>query len=177
MNGADVVIDQAFGEVEPSRAPASDDAPQPAAPSRRALERATRELLRRQAQRAARIGRPDVAEPSTAPTPRAHRPPGPVLHRGPGAPAVAGAARRRRRARHPRAPPRRRRHRRRRPRHPPYDDGRILTLGDLYLGMADEDRPQHSMFHGRVSAIEAVWGEGGPAPSWSSPRTRCSGCA
>jgi uncharacterized protein len=46
----------------------------------------------------------------------------------------------------------------------PYDDGRILTLGaEVYLGMADEDRPQHSMFHGRVSAVEAVWGEGGPA--------------
>ena len=40
----------------------------------------------------------------------------------------------------------------------------ILTLGaELYLGMADEDRPQHSMFRGRVSAIEATWGEGGPA--------------
>jgi hypothetical protein len=54
MNGADVVIDQAFGEVEPSRSPPAEDTPRPAGPSQRGLEQATREILRRQAQRAAR---------------------------------------------------------------------------------------------------------------------------
>lgn len=46
----------------------------------------------------------------------------------------------------------------------PYDDDTIVSLGaEVYVGMADLDQPQHSMFRGRVSAIEAVWGEGGPA--------------
>jgi phage protein D len=46
----------------------------------------------------------------------------------------------------------------------PYDDDQILSLGaEVYLGMADQDRPQHSMFRGRVTGIEAVWGEGSPS--------------
>lgn len=46
----------------------------------------------------------------------------------------------------------------------PYADDAIVSLGaEVYVGMADEDQPQHSMFRGRITAIEAVWGDGGPA--------------